>query len=166
MIPVNKLGWMAGVLDLKGRIVRKNNKKRATQQLVLMVDTKELFIVRELSSLTGTRPESLAKVNTKDWMRRGCSEHCPEAHIHVGDEELMKMMPAHARWTITGAAGAVVVYNLQPYLMSDRGFIEFMDESLENSPLVGQGSAAVFQSLRRLAELGWEMPDKYQIALE
>src|SRR6185503_19478151 len=104
MLPPMKLGWMAGVIDLKGRLIRKKNKTRATPQVVLIVETKEYMVVKELSSLTGTSPETMDRRPLREWMRKGCSEHCPEAHVHVGDSEYEHLyMPPIARWTITGA---------------------------------------------------------------
>lgn len=55
MIPPEKLGWLASVLDLKGHIIRKNNQTRRTPQLVLMVESSRLRVVEELCRLTGAR---------------------------------------------------------------------------------------------------------------
>lgn len=162
MISPIKLGWVAGVIDLKGRLMRKKNTMRATPQIVLMVETKEMGVVRELSNLTGTRPESHDRRPLKDWMRRGCLEHCPEAHIHVHEELEGLYMPPIARWTITGAGMYVVLSNVLPYIQIDRGYEEAMDQVLGNTVLVGQGANAVITSLRRLHRLGWEMPEEFK----
>jgi hypothetical protein len=160
MMPISKLAWMAGVIDLKGKVVRKNNKMRKTQQLVLMVETKHLFITRELGSLTGTGPELQRPRATPDWMRMGCVEHCPEKHVHVARYPGgLDNMPAIARWTISGASMAVILDNLYPYLISDRQWNHVIDEVIEVTPLTGQGSGAVLKSLRRLADIGWEIPE-------
>ena len=163
MISPIKLGWMAGVIDLKGRLVHKKNQMRATPQIVLMVETKEFGVVRELSNLTGTRPEAMDRRPVKDWMRRGCLEHCPEAHIHVYDMNRDESyMPPIARWTITGGGMYVVLDSVLPYIQIDRGYPEAMDQVMVNTPLTGQGSAAVISSLRRLHGLGWEMPEEFK----
>lgn len=160
MLPIPKLGWMAGIIDLKGIFLRKNNKMRATPQIVLAVESKQFAIIRELGSLTGTSPELKKQVAKREFMRRGCADHCPEAHVHIGDEG---MLPAIARWTITGAGMAVVLYNLMPFLIMDKPYKEYMDEAIENAPLTGQGSAAVLTSLRRLAMIGWELPEPFEL---
>ena len=162
-IPANKLGWMAGVLDMKGKIIRKNNHQRATPQLVIMVETKSMEIIRELSSLTGTRPEYKSSKPIPIFMRKGCQEHCPEKHVHVNDYD--GIMPPICRWTLTGAAAAVIIYNLEPYLISDNRLVEAMNEIIENTPLRSHGSGGVYIALRRLKEIGWEMPEKYDRAL-
>lgn len=159
MIPAPQLGWMAGVIDFKGRLVRKNNHLRRTPQIVLVVETKEYSIVRGLARLTGTSPEMMKAQALKEWMRTGCSEHCPEPHIHVTRDGLM--MPAVARWTVTGAAMNVVLHNVSPYLVTDRGYIQAMAEVYANTRLVGQGATAVLNSLQRLKDLGWEMPEQF-----
>ena len=162
MISPIKLGWVAGVFDLKGRLIHKKNQMRATPQVVLMVETKEMAVVRELANLTGTRPEATERRPLKDWMRRGCSEHCPEAHFH-GHEELEGLyMPAIARWTVTGAGMYVVLSNVLPYIQIDRGYTEAMDQVLGNTVLSGQGAHAVISSLRRLHGLGWEIPEDFK----
>ena len=161
---MGKLGWMAGILDLRGRLVVKKNQMRATPQFVLMAETKEVAIVRGLSSLTGTRAELQAAKPLKDFMRRSCAEHCPEAHVHVEDDG--RMMPRVARWTITGAGMVVVLENLMPFLMVDRGYEEAVEQVSRDTTLTGQGSGAVIASLRRLRDLGWEIPDRYAETLD
>lgn len=165
MIAPIKLGWMAGVVDLKGRLIHKKNQMRATPQIVLIVETKEFGVVRELSNMTGTRPEAMDRRPVKDWMRRGCLEHCPEAHIHVHDPQYPRdelYMPPIARWTITGGGMYVVLNGILPYLQIDRGYPEAMDQVMINTPLTGQGATAVVGSLRRLHGLGCEMPEEFK----
>lgn len=85
-ISKSDLGWVAGIIDLKVMIVRKNNKRRKTPQIVLLVDCKEDRVVRRLARLTGTAPEAHSQHPLKPFMRRGCKEHCKEPHIHVDEE--------------------------------------------------------------------------------
>jgi len=156
-IPTAQLGWMAGILDLKGSIIRKRNKQRATPQLVLIVETKQIAIVRQLSRMTGTNPELQAEKPIEPWMRRGCIEHCPDQHVHVKYEKTS--MPAIARWTITGAAMGVVLYNVLPFLHNDeKPFTEAMEAAFAQIVPDGQGRGAVEKAIRRLADLGWEIP--------
>lgn len=162
MIPAQKLGWMAGVIDLKGRIVVKKNSSRATAQHVLAVSSKEMIIIRELSSLTGIKSEIRVGRPTPDWMRKGCVEHCPDAHIHV---LYRPRLPDSAVWSVTGTAMATVLHNLRPFLLSDRGYDEAYTSIMESSTLSGRGATAAVTSLRRLKELGWELPEKFEISL-
>lgn len=163
-IPVQKLGWMAGVMDLRGRLLVKKNQMRNTPQFVLVAETKEVSIIRELSSLTGTKAELQAARPLKDFMKRSCIEHCPEAHVHIEDTD--RMMPRIARWSITGAGMVTVLDNLMPFLMVDRGYPEAVDQVSRDTTLTGQGSGAVLASLRRLRDLGWDLPDRYAHALK
>jgi hypothetical protein len=160
VIPVTKLGWLAGVVDLKGRLVYKANSTRATPQVVLMVESKEHAIIKQLCSLTGTQVEQRTERPLKDFMRRGCAEHCPEAHVHLVNEDAT--MPPISRWTVTGASMVVVLYNLLPFLTIDRGYVEAMKTAIESTALIGQGSGAVLKSLKRLYLLGWDMPEEYE----
>lgn len=154
------LAWVAGVLDLKGVVIRKNNKQRRTPQLVLYVESKNYGVVRELSGLTGTAPE-IQERQLKDWMRKGCAEHCPDAHVHVMENDYKWTMPAVARWSCSGAAAAVVLFNVLPFMRTDRGLEDSMNEMLDISATTGQGWGATKSALRRLRRLGWTLPPEY-----
>lgn len=155
MIQDTKLAWMAAILDFQGRVIRKNNKTRATPQLVLYVDTKQHGVVRELCRLTGQHAEPHTARPKKEWMQRGCAVHCPEP-----DQEHSGELPPTSRWTVTGAAAAVVLHNVIPFMVTSRGIEleQAKDEMAENMVLAGRGASAVVASARRLAELGWELP--------
>jgi hypothetical protein len=159
---MQKLGWMAGVIDLKGKIITKTNKQRATPQIVLLVESKDFAIIRELSSLTGTNPEMMKEQRAPEWMRRGCREHCPDKHFHT----VTTTMPSVARWTLTGAGAAIVLLNLSPYLVNAQKYIPIAYQILQDTPITGQGSTAVVSSIRRLESLGWDLPEKYETALQ
>ena len=163
-LPVSQLGWMAGILDLKGKILRKNNKLRRTQQIVLCVDSSQITVIRELSRMTGTNPELKNNSNPRPsgWYRRGCLEHCEDAHIHVDSD----WTQATARWTVTGASMAVVLSNVLPYIRNDAGFTEAHDEALSNAALDGRGATATMAAIRRLHELGWDVPAALEPQLE
>lgn len=156
MITGTDLAWLAAILDLKGHIIRKNNQTRATPQLVLMVESAQLRVIERLCMLTGTNvePKWADGRRQRDWVRRGCIEHCPEAHVHHEGSEI----PPIARWTLTGAAAAVVLHSVIPYMVTDRGLEDMKNEILANVVLSGQGSGATKAAIRRLAALGWELP--------
>jgi hypothetical protein len=159
MIPPEKLAWMAAVLDLRGAVVRKQNPTRATPQLVLMVESKHLGVIGELCRLTGSTVEPRSERRVKDWMKRGCTDHCPEPHIHC--EDLAPgYLPAISRWSLTGAAAAVVLFNVIPYMVTDRGMEDLMTEALNNVNLAGRSGNAARQAVARLAKLGWDLPEK------
>lgn len=157
-----KKAWVAGVVDFKGHVYIKKNGQRAadSQQIVLSVETSVPEIIERLTELTGTNPEFKPQRALKDeWLRRGCSEHCPESHIHVRDVN----MPDVAKWSVTGAALAIVLWNLRNYITTDRepwGWI--MQKCLAQLKMSGQGSSAIKQTARRLYSLGWDMPPLMQ----
>lgn len=165
MTPFTKydLAWMAGVVDLKGRLTYKKNKTRATRQITLTVDSKEHQVVRRLCSMTGTKPE-FRKTSplSPELLRRNCAEHCPEAHTHVD----MDWQYGSIRWTITGASMVVVLKDIEPYVTVDRGYQEAMDEVLADVSLEGRGSIAVVGSLVRLYELGWTIRQPFLHVVE
>lgn len=164
VITPTKLAWMAGIVDYKGRVIRKNNKDRKnTPQIVLAVQCKELAILRALGELTGTSPEMMKPKPLSEIMRTGCLQHCPTKHVHAyGD----LFMPAQARWTISGAALHTVLASLMPYLVVDRGYPELIAEIVAATPLSGRGSAAPMARCAQLMHLGWPIPDPYREVLE
>lgn len=158
-IPVAQLAWMAGVVDLKGKIIYKANQKRApgSKQITLYIESTQFPIIKKLGSLTGTSPElKTTRDRHEGWYRRSCEEHCPSQHVHVVAGEF----PPAARWTISGSPMAVVLTALLPYLIQDKGFSEATAYAYENMVLSGQGAGATVSSLRRLHALGWKIPDR------
>ncbi len=162
-IPAQKLGWMAGIVDLKGRISYKNNKARRTRQTVLFVETKVFEIVQAMAAMTGTSPDMKQAKPLSEFIRRGCVEHCPEAHVHV--DRIGLMMPQTSRWTVTGAAMVVVLHSLRPYLMVERGYDAAVAEVLANQVVTGPGANAMLGAVRRLQLAGWRIPEPYATAL-
>ena len=148
---------MAGVIDLRGRIVYKSNKTRKwSDQVVLYVESVQLPIINRLSEMTGSKsePKPRRRDRVEGWFRHGCDEHCPSAHIHVKGGEFL---PA-ARWTISGSAMSVVLSALMPYIIQDDGYTEAIDYGFKHMKLWGQGAAATVTALRRLESLGWPIP--------
>ena len=163
---------MAGVLDLKGKFVSKINKSRATPQMTLYVETKAIMIAERLSQLTGVAPGLKEPKPISEFMRRGCDVHCPAPHVHVnnlidknGDD---LEMPRLSRWTITGAGIVVIVHNVAPYLCEENrtSFLAVAEDVRLYTPLAGQGSGAVVSAVRRLAILGWKLPDGYESVMD
>jgi hypothetical protein len=153
-----ELGWMAAVIDMKGHVIHKNNQTRRTSQLVLMVDIKDARVAQRLAAFTGSRAEVKPRVPPSEaFLRRGCASHCPEAHIHV-DETSAWQMPEITRWSVTGAAMAVVLLNLAPYMSTFSEYIDDVDEATANMAVSGRGSGAVRAAVKRLAGLGWRIP--------
>jgi hypothetical protein len=165
MIEPADLGWMAAVLELKGMIITKKNKSRATPQVVLVVESKHLAVIDRLCKLTGTNVEAKTQnVLPAEWKRRGCTEHCPDAHIHLLDSP---PLPLTSRWTLTGAAAGVVLESLKPYLTGwvTGGFAAAYDMIMTDAALTGRGSGTVKASVFRLMSLGWPLPDGWLASL-
>lgn len=151
--------WMAGVIDLKGRLTSRRFQSRRTNRVSLIVETKERLIVQRLSELTELEPEMRDAKPLSEFLRHPCTIHCPEAHTHVIREG--QEVPRMGRWVVTGSAFVVVAYNLLPYLQINRGYQEAMTEVLDNQPLAGRGAAEMLRAIKRLRSMGWELPAAY-----
>lgn len=157
-IPREKLAWMAAVLDMKGTIIIKANNQRATPQIVLMVESTHVGVIAELARLTGSEVEPRDKRPRPAWMRRGCIEHCPEPDVEYPGQP--DYLPAQTRWTVTGAAAAVVLHSVIPYMVTDKGMEKALEEIMGNVDLHGRSGNAARQAVTRLAGLGWRLPGK------
>ena len=159
MITSYDMAWMAGVLDLKGRLFVKKNETRKTRQVTWAVESKELVVVRRLSDLTGTKPEGRVATPVSEIFRRNCATHCPEVHTHV-----TPTMPNTMRWTSSGAGFVILHHNLAPYLQVDRAYAETAAEILKDPAVSARGSNAVMLTTARLQGLGWAVPEPYASA--
>jgi hypothetical protein len=159
MLTIEDKAWMAGVIDLKGRMIRKKNQDRRTTQTLVYVESKQHEVIRALSALTGTKPEAKKQSTLSEFIRVQCKEHCPDAHIHVRDGW---SMPMTTRWTITGGPMVVVMLGLLPHLRVDRGYREAIDDIMATQMLTGQGAHAIWANIKRLVDLGWKLPEAYE----
>jgi hypothetical protein len=150
MITEVELGWMAGVVSIKGRTILKKNKNRNTQK-VIAVRSQRRSIIDRLGVMTD-RNVNTDKPVTRTWDQRGCVTHCPEAHVHHDTS-----IPETYEWTVTGISAAIVIYNLMPYLHGDE-WQSFMQAALDDVVKIGPGSGATKASVKRLSEIGWRIP--------
>lgn len=162
MITEAQKAWMAGVLDLKGRISVKATPSRRDKQYTWHVDSKEILVVRKLCEYTASQPEDRQQRTLSEMFRRNCTLHCPEAHIHV---EFDWNMPRVLRWTASGGMFAILHHNLKPYMQVDRGEQETVDLILQNPTTEGRGSHIVLARAAQLQALGWELIEPYNSAL-
>lgn len=160
-VPREKLAWMAAVLDMKGVIIVKTNNQRATPQIVLMVESTHTTVVAELARLTGSVIEPRESRPRPAWMRRGCITHCPEPDVEYPAQP--DHLPAQTRWTVTGAAAAIVLHSVIPYMVTDKGMQAALDEILSNVNLHGRSGNAARQAVARLSALGWKLPPKIAV---
>lgn len=155
------IGYLASAIDFRGKLITKQNLTRKTPQFVLYIESKNLDFMYRICELTASNAESKAASPLSDFNRRACDTHCPTPHVHVSHDEYK--LPPINRWTLTGAAIAVVMHTVLPYLMegNQEKFGPIADSILINTPLTGQGSAAAKSSIRRLAIRGWALPPEF-----
>lgn len=159
--------WIAGVVDLKGRMTNKISTSRRFPQICLYVQFGNMIVINKLNRLTGTNAELNAPKPIRDFIRKVCTEHCPESHSHVVEYDRSELtMPPNARWLISGAGLAVVLDNIMPYLSDTKDYQEVIDFLYENIGIIGQGSSMSKVSLRRLCLLGWKLPEHYMSVMD
>jgi len=146
---------MAAIIEVRGRIRRYETATRATPQLTLRVHSRQLNLIARMGKLTGVEVRVVeANIIDDPANRRGCIVHCPEPHIHT-----RIAIPGIGMWNMVGAAAAIVLHNLMPYLTEDVTEIQsFIDDAIANLPVKQQGRHAVVTAANRLASLGWAIP--------
>jgi hypothetical protein len=169
LISESDKGWMAGVVDFQGHVIRRANGHRAqgSEHVSIYVDTRITEISSKLCAMTGTSPEPKANGHAAlkvEWLRRGCVEHCPEPHQHIGDSDIS--MPPTVKWSATGCAVAIILWNLLPHMQTRREPWEWaMGMGFASTRLTGRGSQAALSAIRRLHSLGWELPPLFREAV-
>lgn len=148
MIPEKDLIWFAGVTDSIGRIHCKNDYNMLT---LTFSSSKRPDLAPIIAAMTGVQRTTI-QLSEIGYLRRGCVEHCPEAHIHVpprkGRSILLKM---------AGARAYTVLWNLYPYLRVLKSAAEDgMDHYNRESINLSQRAQLTF---RQMLDLGWEIPD-------
>ncbi len=157
-IPPARLGWMAGVLEMKGRLRVYDTKTRRNPLYKLVVESHHVDTVQRLAKMTGSKFEQTDEtVIEQPADRRGCVEHCPEPHVHA----VTRKLPMLGKWHMTGAAAAIVLRNLDPYFTPDDGErAKFVQGVFDCVPWSGRGRAAVDRSIARMQAHGWEIPQE------
>lgn len=149
------LAWIAAIVDCKALYLQKRNKQRATPQLVLQVDTRDVQIIQRLCRHTEVLPDD-KRTPQKPFLQRACKDHCPEPHIHHEDNW---SLPPTARWAVTGIAAGIVLHNLRPFMVTwDEDVAIFQKESLAQATYAGRGYGQTLASIKRLMALGWILP--------
>lgn len=156
---VREFAWMAGVLDTKGRISKVRAASRSAPMYRIIVETSQIEVTRRLAQYTGTRMAVAEQRKMTPMARRGCSEHCPDAHNHV-----TARMPTIGRWDMSGVGAVIVLDNLLPFCVGDvEEQREFMAEAMTYMPEPDPsrpGWAAVARTINRLYGLGWRIPEE------
>jgi len=167
-MPITEIAWMAGVIDLKGRLSVKGSMTRKSPLITLYVESKNEQVVRRLAKNTSLKPEAQMEKPLSEFIRRGCDVHCPAPHIHVSNTRENLAMPSMMRWTITGAGIAVIMHSMIGFLTEENQakYADVARTILDDVTLEGQGSGMVVTSIRRLATMGWPIPYVLASAME
>lgn len=151
--------WVGAVIDMRGRVLTKNNKQRAAGsiQICLQVQTKHYEVARRLAAMTGTDPKEREQSKpSPEVMRRQCTQHCPEAHVHV---DTLAALPLITTWTVSGVAAAIVLWNVRKHMVTSREPWDWvMEQAFRQMKLAGPGSSSTRQVVQRLSALGWNIP--------
>jgi len=144
------LGWVAAVLELKGKVRRAKRPGGTPPQIVMRVQSTEQGLIATLGNRTGISSQRVPGAEAT-FSRKQCAEHCPEDHVHVTTPNSI------GRWELSGAGLGVVLDNCTPFFTyRAEEFALLQHEIWASSPGYGRGSGAIMRSLGRLMGLGWD----------
>lgn len=133
------LAFFAGVIDARGHISL--TARRGQPSPRVRITTKRLELLGWLAKYSGTTIRTAGS----PYARRGCSDHCQEAHIHT--------VRNSAYWNADGERAEIILAACLPYLIEQRAHAV---EVLRASPRIAPTRRTeIGQALHRL---GWPVP--------
>ena len=139
MLDVPTLAYVAGVLDMQCNIKTRTTPDDTELPMLAMYGP-NVAMLEYLASLTDTK----MVVARRSYVKAGCAQHCREKHQHIES--------VSGRWTLTGAKATIVLYNIRPY-------VRLQVEAVTSALVVGLAAPFKLAKLKRMADLGWEIPD-------
>lgn len=137
------IGYIGGVIDARGHISIERNTPR------VRVTTRRTELLEWLAARTGVG----VKLDERGYQRRACSEHCAAKHQHIERQS--------AYWNVDGARAVIVLWNVLPYLVCQRGEAR---SSLRHAsdlwPVRPRTEITV-----AMRDLGWRIPKRSDLAL-
>lgn len=133
------LSYVAGVIDSRAHIEVLN--RHGKPQPRLSVTTKRLGLLNHLATLTGTK----VSVDERGYEKKGCGEHCDQAHIHVARQS--------AKWRVDCLRATIVLHNVLPMLVDRR-----LDASAALTVGLESYPAARGDTAKQMVKLGWDLP--------
>lgn len=131
--------WFAGVIDARGHIDL--NVRHDKPQPRLSVTTRRMDLLIFMSEHTGTQ----ISVDNRGYEKRPCGAHCKDKHVHVARQS--------AKWRVDSSRATIVLYNVQPYIISQVTEVrKALEIGLQSYP------AARGNTAKKMQKLGWELP--------
>lgn len=130
--------YIAGIVDAMG-ILRVREVRESTQLPMVAVHGSNLGLLDWLAARTG----SGVTLTRREYMRDGCSLHCPQAHVHIQSYS--------GRWSLTGARATVLLYGIIPYMQLQS---KTATEMLE----LGLATPYKAATVAKMTALGWPLP--------
>lgn len=136
-LTIADLAYIAGMIDTVALVsTRPYRDHRLPSVSVHMPVSPSLTYLAET---TGVR----LTIIRRDYVKAGCSQHCPEQHQHV--------YSVSGRWQVTGSRATIVLAAVRPYLKV-QGAVA--DTTIELGLRVGRKPAIA----EKMAGLGWPVP--------
>ena len=133
-----EVAHVAGLLDVTG-VFRVRVASGTVLPMVAAHSTRN-DLLSFLGAQTGTGVTEVKRNHSKF----GCSEHCPDKHVHVNHSSL--------RWSVTGIRAGILIFNVLPFLvLQEEQARKVLDETAD-APF----KRATAQAMGRL---GWALPE-------
>ena len=141
MKDVAELAYAAAIIDTLGSL-RIRSTEGGTQLPSVTVSSANGSLLGILSEMTGTG----LIVISRNYDRRGCSEHCDTPHDHIDSTT--------SRWNVTGARATIFLCGILDYMRL---------QHTEAQQLIHLGLDAPRKAAtaRKMSELGWQIPQEW-----
>lgn len=132
--------FIAGIIDSRGHIFI-NERHTGFPQPGVRVTTRREGILQHLAKATNSR----TVLDTREYTRRPCLDHCDESHQHVNRQS--------AIWTCGAGKATIILFNIKPYIVSQQDEVnEALQVGLQAWPSV---RSTTVEAMKRL---GWKIP--------
>ena len=139
--PPWRLAYFAGLIDAVGHIIVFKT-EGGTELPRVTISSPNYEMLDMLGRETGTKRFD----TTRTYDRHRCAEHCSQAHDHI--------VSRSARWSVSGAKATILLVALEPYLVMKKTVAHNVAE-------IGLRASKKPATLRKMAEMGWPLPEAW-----
>jgi hypothetical protein len=148
MISETDKAWIAGVIDTRGRITL-DRKASPTGFYTLRICVARDSLMQRIHEMTEVRRDIM---RGRSYDRKGCMEHCEEAHIHVIHKDSIDLR-------VPVGKTVIILHNVSRYLHSERARANLAIWAFSTNLYAGKSKAWRI-AVPVMESLGWDIPEE------
>lgn len=142
MIAETDKAWMAGILEIRGSL------GLSSRGPFVQLTDDDISIVHELCRLSGVKASLSAG---ESYVRKQCSDHCPEEHTHI-------QTAPRSRFQVKDLRAAIIMYNLVPHIRSNKKSVVAAEAWQSFRP---KYLGHMKKTATAMLDAGWRIPPGY-----